>query len=179
MILTTCPGPARILIERGFAELAEQPEQPEQSEQAEQDQQQKPPARPAPRGNSWACLTGCGAKTARRSLRAAGSPSTNRTWAPGSRIGNHPRRSGRIPCGFACIGLISRDMGKLPITVGAMRDGVRQVTPSPVDKLLAQPNPTKTPSSSSNTGSPASCAGAMPTSSSCATCLATCTGCTC
>lgn len=42
---------------------------------------------------------------------------------------------------FACIGLISRDMGKLPITVGAMRDGVRQVTPSPADKLLAQPNP--------------------------------------
>lgn len=31
-------GHARILIERGFAELAEQPEQPEQ---AEQDQQQK------------------------------------------------------------------------------------------------------------------------------------------
>ena len=34
-------GHARILIERGFAELAEQPEQPEQPEQAEQDQQQK------------------------------------------------------------------------------------------------------------------------------------------
>lgn len=34
-------GHARILIEQGFAELADQPEQPEQPEQAEQDQQQK------------------------------------------------------------------------------------------------------------------------------------------
>lgn len=40
-------GHARILIERGFAELAEQPEQPEQPEQ---DQQQKPTRKTSAKG---------------------------------------------------------------------------------------------------------------------------------
>lgn len=40
-------GHARILIEQGFAELADQPEQPEQPEQ---DQQQKPTRKTSAKG---------------------------------------------------------------------------------------------------------------------------------